>query len=241
MTKERIAKFMASTGLCSRRDAEKLILDGKISVNGEILKTPAFLVDENDVILNDGKPLNEKPKPRLWVYYKPRGLVVSHKDPEGRATVFQNLPSFMPRVISIGRLDLDSEGLLLLTNDGGLSRHLEAPSTGWKRKYKVRIFGKPTQETLDTLLKGITIEGVHYKSIEAVLERQQGSNAWILVTLTEGKNREIRKVMEYFGWTVNRLLRLSFGPFELKDMNPGDTTEIPPRVLKNQIGSFFSK
>jgi 23S rRNA pseudouridine2605 synthase len=241
MKKERIAKFMASTGLCSRRDAEKMIFEGKVSVNGSFLESPAFLVDGTENILVDGKSLSVKPEPRIWLYYKPRGLVVTHKDPEGRPTVFEKLPKSFPRVISVGRLDLDSEGILLLTNDGGVARHLESPSTGWKRKYKVRIFGQITQEKLDTLKKGITVDGVHYKSIEAVLERQQGGNAWILMTLTEGKNREIRKIAEYFGWVVNRLIRLSFGPFSLKEMESGDIKEVPTSVVKDQLGNLLKK
>ncbi len=241
MKKERIAKFMASTGLCSRRDAEKLILEGEVSVDGVKLETPAFLVDGTEIILVHGSPLKEKPAPRIWLYYKPRGLVVTHKDPEGRPTVFERLPKNLPRVVSVGRLDLDSEGILLLTNDGGVARHLESPSTAWKRKYKVRIFGQVTQDKLDTLKKGITVEGIHYKSIDAVLESQQGGNSWVLITLVEGKNREIRRIAEHFGWVVNRLIRLSFGPFSLKDMETGEVKEIPASVVKDQLGNLLKK
>ena len=241
MKKERIAKLIAATGLCSRRDAERLILEGEVSVDGVKLDTPAFLVDGTEMIIVNGSPLQEKPVSRIWLYYKPRGLVVTHKDPEGRATVFENLPKNLPRVVSVGRLDLDSEGILLLTNDGAVARHLESPSTGWKRKYKVRIFGQVTQDKLDTLKKGITVEGIHYKSIDAIIESQQGSNSWVLITLTEGKNREIRRIAEHFGWIVNRLIRLSFGPFSLKDMESGEVKEVPARVVKDQLGNLLKK
>jgi 23S rRNA pseudouridine2605 synthase len=239
--KERIAKFIAASGLCSRRDAEKLILEGKVNVNGSFLDTPAFLVDGTENITVDGKPLNAKTAPRIWLYYKPRGLVVTHKDPQERPTIFQRLPKSLPRVISVGRLDLDSEGILLLTNDGSVARHLESPATGWKRKYKVRIYGHVTQDKLDELKRGIVVDGMRYKSIDAVLERQQGGNAWVLMTLTEGKNREIRNIAQHFGWIVNRLIRLSFGPFSLKELESGDVKEVPASVVKDQLGNLLKK
>lgn len=239
--KERIAKFIAAAGVCSRRDAERLILDRKVSVNGSFLESPAFLVDGTENIVVDGVAVTQKTAPRIWIYYKPRGLVVTHKDPEGRPTVFERLPKSLPRVISVGRLDLDSEGILLLTNDGGVARHLESPATGWKRKYKVRIYGHVTQDKLDELKNGVVVEGIRYKSIDAVLERQQGGNAWVLMTLTEGKNREIRNIARHFGWVVNRLIRLSFGPFSLKELAAGDIKEVPNAVVKDQLGNFLKK
>jgi len=233
---ERIAKRLARAGLCSRRDAERWITEGRVAVDGVVLTSPALVVTEASQILVDGQPLPDAERPRLWRYHKPTGLVTSHKDEQGRATVFDSLPADMPRVISIGRLDLSSEGLLLLTNDGELARKLELPSTGWVRRYRVRVHGEPTVRQLAELEKGITIDGVAYGPIKAMLDRQQGSNAWLTVGLREGKNREIRKVMEHLGWTVSRLIRIAYGPFQLGLLEPNQVDEVPARVLREQLG-----
>ncbi len=234
--KERIAKRLARAGVCSRRDGEKMIAEGRVSVNGVLLTSPAVTVCDRDIILVDGKPLPEKEKTRLWRYYKPPGLITAHSDPQGRPTVFSVLPSSLPRVISVGRLDYSSEGLLLLTNDGELARRLELPTTGWARRYRVRVHGTVVEARLASLSKGITIEGIHYGPIQAVLDRQQGSNAWLTVTLREGKNREVRRIMEHMGWTVNRLIRLAYGPFQLGNLEPGTVEEVPGRILREQLG-----
>jgi len=238
---QRIAKVMARAGLCSRRDAERWIADGRVSVNGKAIDSPALNVLPSDKIIVDGKPMNKEgmKEARLFRYHKPVGLVTTHKDEEGRQTVFESLPDHLPRVISVGRLDLNTSGLLLLTNDGELSRHLEMPSTGWARRYKVRAYGHITQDRLDDLKKGVTIEGVKYAGIDAQLEKQQGDNAWMIITLTEGKNREIRRVMEYLGMRVNRLIRLSYGPFQLGNMKEGTVEEISQKQMKTQLGGFF--
>ena len=238
---ERIAKYMARAGLCSRRDAEKWIADGRVSVNGKAISSPALNVLPSDRVIVDGKPVNKEGmrEARLFRYHKPRGLVTSHRDEKGRPTVFENLPENLPRLISVGRLDLNSEGLLLLTNDGELSRYLEIPSTGWTRRYKVRAFGHITQDKLDNLKKGVTIEGVKYAAIEATLDKQQGDNAWMTFALKEGKNREIRKVCELLDLKVNRLIRLSYGPFQLGQLAEGAVEEISPKNLKEQLPGFF--
>jgi 23S rRNA pseudouridine2605 synthase len=233
---ERIAKVMARAGLCSRRDAEAWIADGRVSVNGKKLQSPAINVHPYDDVRVDGKPLPDAEKTRLFRYHKPRGLVTTAKDPEGRPTVFENLPKDLPRVISIGRLDLNSEGLLLLTNDGELARKLELPATGWVRRYRVRVNGRIDPASLVRLAEGIEVEGVRYGAIEAILDRQQGGNAWLTMSLTEGKNREIRKVCAFFGWTVSRLIRLSYGPFQLGHLERGEIEEVPGKVLRDQIG-----
>lgn len=238
---ERIAKVMARGGLCSRRDAERWIAEGRVQVNGKILETAACVVTEKDKIVVDGKTLQGKEPTRLWCYYKPDNLVTSHNDEKGRMTVFDALPSDMPRVISIGRLDLTTEGLLLLTNDGELSRFLEHPSTGWVRRYRVRAFGEITQKELDGLQKGVTVDGISYGPIEATFEKQQGSNVWLNMALKEGKNREIRNVLEHLGLSVNRLIRLSYGPFQLGTMKENEVREITQKVLKEQISNFFVK
>lgn len=240
---ERIAKVMARAGLCSRRDAERWIEAGRVSVNGKAISSAALNVKPSDRIIIDGKPMNKEgmKEPRLFRYHKPAGLVTSHKDEQGRQTVFESLPENLPRVISVGRLDLNTEGLLLLTNDGELSRFMELPSTGWSRRYKVRAYGHITQERLDELKKGVTIEGVKYAGIDAVLEKQQGDNAWMSIALKEGKNREIRRVMEYLGMRVNRLIRLSYGPFQLGNLKEGTVEEISLKVLKEQLADFFKK
>ncbi len=235
----RIAKMIARAGVCSRRDAERLIEAGRVVVNGKKLKSPALNVSESDEILVDDKPLPQKQPVRLWRYHKPRGRVTSHRDPQGRATVFDSLPDHLPRVISVGRLDYNTEGLMLLTTDGGLARHLELPSTGWRRRYRVRAFGQITQRELDELKKGITIEKVRYGAIEAVLERD-GANSWINMSISEGKNREIRRVLEHLGLQVSRLIRLSYGPFQLNELTVGAVEEVKRRVLAEQLGKKLS-
>lgn len=234
---ERIAKRLARAGLCSRRDAERWIAEGRVTVNGKKLDTPACVVTEGDMIVVDGKPIPEAERTRLWRYHKPAGLVTTHKDPQGRPTVFDRLPDDMPRVVSVGRLDLNSEGLLLLTNDGALARELELPARGWVRRYRVRLHGAPDPERLLQLEKGLTIDGVKYGPIHAILDRQQGSNAWLTVSLHEGKNREIRRVMEHLGWTVNRLIRVAYGPFQLGNLLERATEEVPGKVVKDQLGT----
>ncbi len=232
----RIAKVLARAGTCSRRDAEKYIADGRVCVNGRRLDTPAFNVTAKDHITVDDKPLAEPDPPRLWQFHKPTGLVTSARDPEGRPTVFQKLPASLPRLNSVGRLDINTEGLLLLTNDGGLKRYLELPTTGWLRRYRVRAFGRADSARLAALKDGITLDGVTYRSIDVVLERQQGSNVWLNVALREGKNREIKRVLEHLGMKVNRLIRLSFGPFQLGQLEAGCVEEIPRRILRQQLG-----
>ena len=232
----RIAKAMARAGLCSRRDAERWIEAGRVSVNGELLKSPARDVNPSDTVLVDGKPLPAAEPVRLWRYHKTRGVVTTHRDPEGRPTVFEKLPPEMPRVMSIGRLDLNTEGLLLLTNDGALARHLELPSTGWLRRYRVRAHGRVTQDALDKLKDGIEVDGVRHGSIEAKLDSVQGSNVWMTFSLREGKNREVRSVLSTLGLDVNRLIRLSFGPFQLLDLAPGAVEIVRRRILADQLG-----
>lgn len=236
---ERIAKRLARAGLCSRRDAERLIAEGRVSVNGRVLDTPAVTVKPGDRVVVDGKAVPEPEPARLWRYHKPAGLVTSHKDPQGRKTVFAHLPAELPRVVSVGRLDLTSEGLLLLTNDGGLARVLELPSTGWTRRYRVRAFGRVTQEELERLKQGLTVDGMRYGPIEASFERQQGANAWISVSLKEGKNREVRRVFEALGMKVNRLIRVAYGPLQLGDLAPGAVSEVSRRVLRDQLGKLY--
>ncbi len=238
---DRIAKVMARAGLCSRRDAERWIEAGRVSVNGKAIVSPALNVLPSDKIIVDGKPVNKEGmrEPRLFRYHKPAGLVTTHKDEQGRQTVFESLPPHLPRLISVGRLDLNTEGLLLLTNDGELSRFMELPSTGWIRRYKVRAYGHISQERLTDLAKGVTIEGVKYAGIEATLEKQQGDNAWMTIALKEGKNREIRRVCEYLGLRVNRLIRLSYGPFQLGNLPEGTVEEIKLKVMKEQLKGFF--
>lgn len=240
----RIAKAMAQAGLCSRRDAEKWIEAGRVTVNGSVRTTPAQVVSAEDTILVDGEPLPQAQAPRLWRYHKPKGLVTSHKDPEGRPTVFANLPDTMPRVVSVGRLDINTEGLLLLTTDGALARHLELPSTGWVRRYRVRAHverGAITHKALDALKKGITIDGVRYGPVDAQIERTQGSNVWLTIGLREGKNREVKRIAAHLGLNVNRLIRMSFGPFALGDLAPGAVEEVKRKVLAEQLGLTLAR
>lgn len=233
---ERIAKVMARAGLCSRREAERWIADGRVAVNGKRLDSPAVTVTDTDRITVDGQPIPAKRATRLWRYHKPRGRVTTARDPQGRPTVFDDLPADMPRVVSVGRLDLNSEGLLLLTNDGELKRRFELPATGWTRRYRVRVHGEVDPAALESLAKGIAIEGVRYGSVRAALERQQGGNAWLTMSLTEGKNREVRRICEHLGWQVSRLIRVAYGPFELGHLAPGAVEEVPAEVLQGQLG-----
>jgi 23S rRNA pseudouridine2605 synthase len=233
---QRIAKVLARAGLCSRRDAERWVAEGRVTVDGKVLISPAVTVTEASEIRVDGMPLPEPERARLWRYHKPTGLVTTHRDEKGRATVFAALPKELPRLISVGRLDLNSEGLLLLTNDGELARRLELPTTGWLRRYKIRVHGIVDAMRLAALEKGVAIDGVAYGPIRAQLERQQGSNAWIALSLREGKNREIRRVMEYLGYPVTRLIRLSYGPFQLGHLERGSIEEVPKKVLDEQLG-----
>lgn len=237
----RIAKAIARSGLCSRRDAERWITDGRISVNGKVIKSPALDVGPTDKVLVDGKPLKSAEPLKLWRYHKPRGLVTTHRDPEGRETVFGKLATQIGRVISVGRLDVTSEGLLLVTNDGALARHLELPSTGWLRRYRVRAHGRVTQAALDRLKDGIEVEGVSYGPMEATLDKEQGANVWLTIGLREGKNREVRKVLAALGLDVNRLIRISYGPFQLLDLAPGQVEPVRRRVLIEQLGPRLAR
>ena len=240
---ERIAKALARAGLCSRREAERWIEAGRVSVDGRVLTSPALAVTPASQITVDGKPLAAAEPVRLWRYHKPRGLVTTHRDPQGRPTVFEKLKqSFgaaLPRVISIGRLDLNSEGLLLLTNDGDLARALERPKTGWMRRYRVRVHGRVSEDALGGLAEGVTVAGITYGPIEAKLESQKGSNAWVAVTIAEGKNREIRRVMEHLGLQVTRLIRVSYGPVQLGTLGAGQVREVPRRILLEQVGHLL--
>jgi 23S rRNA pseudouridine2605 synthase len=233
---ERIAKVMARAGLASRREAEAWIAAGRVAVNGAVISSPALNVTRSDRIVVDGQPLRARERTRLFRYHKPRGLVTTHSDPEGRPTIFRALPKDLPRLISIGRLDINTEGLLLLTNDGGLARVLELPATGWLRRYRVRALGRVMQPALDRLSAGVTVEGVHYGPIEATLDREQGANVWLTIGIREGKNREVRKVLETLGLKVNRLIRVAFGPFELGELDDSAVEEVKTDALKTALG-----
>jgi 23S rRNA pseudouridine2605 synthase len=238
---ERIAKRIARAGLASRRDAERMIAAGRVKLNGRLVETAATIVTPKDRIEVDGDPLAERERTRLWLFHKPKGLVTTNRDPEGRPTIFSVLPKDLPRVMTVGRLDIGTEGLLLLTNDGGLARVLELPSTGWLRRYRVRAHGAVEAAALDKLRRGVTIAGMVYGGIEAAIDRVQGTNVWLTLGLREGKNREVRRVLEHLGLSVNRLIRISYGPFQLGDLKPGDVEEVRGRVLRDQLGEKLSK
>jgi 23S rRNA pseudouridine2605 synthase len=233
---ERVAKVIARAGLASRREAEAWIAAGRVALNGTTITSPAVNVGSGDRVSVDGKPLPTRERTRLFLYHKPRGLLTTHADARGRSTIFAGLPKNLPRVVSVGRLDLNTEGLLLLTNDGGLARVLELPSTGWLRRYRVRAHGSVTQDALDRLRAGITIDGVRYGAIEATLDRAQGSNVWLTFAIREGKNREVRNVLGALGLQVNRLIRVSFGPFQLGELPAGAVEEVKTRTLRDQLG-----
>jgi 23S rRNA pseudouridine2605 synthase len=240
---ERIAKALARAGVASRRDVERYIAEGRVRLNGRVLDSPAVKVGPSDILMVDDAVVSEPEGARLWRYHKPVGLITAHKDPGGRPTVFEHLPAGLPRVISVGRLDLNSEGLLLLTTDGALARALELPATGWVRRYRARAHGRTDQAQLDRLLDGVTVEGVRYGPIEARLDKAKegatGSNLWITVSLTEGKNREVRRVLEHLGLKVNRLIRLAYGPFQLGTLAAGEVEEVGPRVIREQLADLM--
>lgn len=233
---DRIAKVIARAGLASRREAERMIEEGRVAVNGAVIDRAALNVTDRDRIEVDGKPLDAPEAARIWLYHKPAGLVSTTKDEQGRPTIFDALPDDLPRVMSVGRLDLNSEGLLLLTNDGAVKRKLELPSTGWLRRYRVRVNGRPTDAMLTPLREGLTIDGQTFQPMTVAIDRQQGANAWLTVSLREGKNREVRRAMADIGLTVNRLIRLSYGPFQLGQMKPGEVQEVRGRIVRDQLG-----
>ncbi len=233
---DRIAKVLSRAGVASRREAERMIDAGRVAVNGKRIDSPALNVTATDKITVDGKPVGEPDPPRIWLYHKPAGLVTTERDEKDRPTVFASLPDTMPRVMSVGRLDLNSEGLLLLTNDGGVKRRLELPSTGWLRRYRVRINGSVSEAKLDQLRAGIAVDGIRYQPMTVTFDRQQGANAWLTVSIREGKNREIRRAMEAIGVTVNRLIRVSYGPFQLGNLAAGAVEELKQRVVRDQLG-----
>ena len=238
---ERIAKVMARAGLCSRREAEAWIAAGRVAVNGTPLASPAFNVSVRDAVEVDGKPLPVRERTRLFRYHKPAGLVSTSRDPQGRPTLFEKLPKDLPRLVSVGRLDINSEGLLLLTNDGGLKRALELPETGWLRRYRVRANGRATQADLDRLKDGVTVEGISYGPVFATLDRVQGANLWLTIGLREGKNREVRKVLASIGLRVNRLIRVSYGPFQLSELAAGAVEEVKTRTLRDQVSEKIAR
>lgn len=228
----RVAKVLARAGLCSRREAERWISQGRVSVDGRVLDSAAINVPPGAEVRVDGKPLPEALPPRLWRFHKPRGVLTTARDPEGRPTVFERLPPDLPRVVAVGRLDMDSEGLLLLTNDGDLARHMELPKTGWLRRYRVRVLGRVDEARLAGLSRGMSVRGARYGPIHAALERQTGANAWLTVSLREGKNREVRHVMAHLGYVANRLIRVGYGPFSLGDLARGKVEEVPGKVVR---------
>jgi len=232
---ERIAKWLARAGVASRRDVERMLAEGRVRLNGAVLTHPASFVRDGDRVQVDGRVVAAPEGTRLWRYHKPDGLVTTHRDPEGRPTVFEHLPRELPRVISVGRLDLTSEGLLLLTNDGALARRLELPATGWLRRYRVRVHGHPDPQALAALARGVTIEGVRYGPVEAGLDAAKGENAWLTIGLREGRNREVRRIMEHLSLPVSRLIRISYGPFQLGNLPRGAVQEVPARVLRDQL------
>lgn len=238
---DRIAKVIARAGLASRREAERLIIAGRVKVNGQRIDRAALNVTDKDRVEVDGRLLGAPEPPRLWLYHKPTGLVTTNRDEQGRTTIFDELPEDLPRVMTVGRLDLNSEGLLLLTNDGALKRKLELPSTGWLRKYRVRIKGRPTDATFEPLRKGLVVDGEKFQPMTVTLDRQQGANAWVTVGIREGRNREIRRAMEAVGLSVNRLIRVSYGPFQLGNLKTGAVEEIRPRILRDQLGMTEEK
>jgi 23S rRNA pseudouridine2605 synthase len=232
---DRIAKFLARAGVASRRDAERLLAEGKVMVNNVRVDHPATFVSPGDIVVVDGTVVDAPQRARLWRYHKPDGVMTTHKDPQGRPTVFEKMPQGMPRVVSVGRLDLNSEGLLLLTNDGALARQLELPANGWLRRYRVRVHGEVEPAALASLQRGLTLEGVRYAPIEAGLDSKRGSNAWLTVSLHEGRNREIRRVMAHLNLAVTRLIRVAYGPFQLGNLARGEIAEVPPKVLREQL------
>jgi 23S rRNA pseudouridine2605 synthase len=234
---ERIAKWLARAGVASRRDAEKLITDGKVKINNAVITHPATFVAKGDLVVVNGTLVSEPDRTRLWRYHKPTGLMSTHRDPDGRPTIFQKLPPELPRVVSVGRLDLNSEGLLLLTNDGALARTLELPRNGWIRRYRVRVYGSVDPVALAALAKGLTIDGTRYGDIDAGLDSKKGDNSWLSVGLKEGRNREIRRVMGHLGLQVTRLIRIAYGPFQLGNLTRGEVAEVPTKVLREQMPS----
>jgi 23S rRNA pseudouridine2605 synthase len=243
---ERIAKRLARAGICSRRDAEKIILDGRVKVDGKIITSPALNVTAANAIMVDGKPVADAEEPRLWRCHKMDGTITTNRDPQGRPTVFEKLPPEMPRVVTVGRLDFNTEGLLLLTNDGGLARHLELPANAWLRHYRVRVYGAPDAKKIAQLAKGVTISGIRYEPIKVEIDEaaskdktERRTNTWLSVTIREGKNREVRKAMEHMGLQVTRLIRTSFGPFQLGKLARGAVEEVPRRVLRESLGNYF--
>ena len=231
---QRVAKIIARSGFCSRREAEELIAEGRVKVNGVVIETPATIITDHSIKIDDKLLLEKKPA-KVWIFHKPRGFITTNKDPKARKTIFEILPKNLPRVVTIGRLDINTEGLLLLTNDGEVARYVELPSSKWTRIYRARVFGKIDMERLKKLQKGIVIDGVKYDGIKVEMEQERDFNSWLKISLTEGKNREIKKVLEYFGLQVSRLIRISFGPFHLGKMPIGEVKEVPKAVLSEAI------